>query len=548
MGLKHNFAAAILASTALGASAQSTGAQGIGDKTTQNVASTLTIPVNGDISISGVGSSQFGPGVQLDIVGWDKTRAIALNIESLKQAKAATIAVTEQITPSTAIAGHISARTEAARSAYSNPSYSGNLRGEQVGASITTTGVGPFVTTSLGIAHGRSHDATLSSGNTLSSQIRTVDTPTAIDTYTDTYNIASTTSYRWTQWNSVTAGWALDIGSTGRLAIRGGATHNSLTGTTAIYGAEYTTYMGQQGKLSVGYDRIAKDIDRTQVSYNYPISRSGAIVVGMSHTSGAIHDTRAMIGLTFALGADDNQAIYNRSTVNPVDARTLARSTARTEHIAPLASLGKVETVVSAPTLISSTKTGTVLKDLTAPVITLSGAATMNLTVWDVYTEPGASCTDNIDPSCTVVITGTVNTAVAGTYTRTYTATDAKWNTSTKNRTINVAAALIMPTLSFAQASYNLLEGYTMIQSLTTNSPWAITWTSSNPAVATVNAATGQVTAIDRASSSVVIVDSTIKTHVTITANQAVSGSYSTGSASYTINISCNPGVAPSCF
>lgn len=139
--------------------------------------------------------------------------------------------------------------------------------------------------------------------------------------------------------------------------------------------------MGQQGKFSVGYDHIARDVDRTQISYSYPISRSGAIVVGVSHTSGAVHDTRAMIGLTFALGGGGNQAVYNRSTVNPIDARTLARSTARTEHIAPLASLGKVETVVSAPTLVSSTKTGTVLKDLTAPVITLSGAATVNLTV-----------------------------------------------------------------------------------------------------------------------------------------------------------------------
>lgn len=441
MSLKHNFAAALLATTALGTSAQSTGAQSIGDKTTQNVASTLTIPVNADISIGGTQSSHFGPGVQLDIVGWDKTRAIALNIESLKDAKAATITVAGQITPSTTIVGHISARTEAAQAAYKNPTYSGNLRGEQVGASITTTGVGPFVAASLSIAHGRSHDATLSSGNTLSSQTRNVDTPTAIDTYTDIYNTASTTSYRWTQWNSVTAGWALDIGSTGRLAIRGGATHNSLTGTSAIYGAEYAAYMGQQGKFSVGYDHIAKGVDRTQISYSYPISRSGAIVIGVSHTSGAIHDTRAMIGLTFALGDGGNQAIYNRSTVNPVDARTLARSTARTEHIAPLASLGKVETVVSAPTLVSSTKTGTVLKDLTAPMITLSGAAIVNLTVWDVYTELGASCTDNIDPSCTVVITGAVNTAVAGTYTRTYTATDAKWNRSTKNRTVIVAAA-----------------------------------------------------------------------------------------------------------
>ncbi len=114
------------------------------------------------------------------------------------------------------------------------------------------------------------------------------------------------------------------MGSGGRLALRGGATHNSLTGTTAIYGAEYTQYMGKQGKIVVGYDHMARDLDRAQVSYSYPISRSGSIIVGVSHTSGAIRDTRAMIGLTWTLGGSSNQAQYNRSSVNPIDARTLA--------------------------------------------------------------------------------------------------------------------------------------------------------------------------------------------------------------------------------
>ncbi len=441
MSLKQNIAATILASTTLGASAQSTGTQSLGNRTTENVASTLTIPLNRDITIGGVRSSQFGSGIQLDMVAWDTSGAIALTAESLKDAKAGTIAIAGQINHNTALTGHISSRTETARSAYNNSTYSGNLRGEQVGASITTTGVGPFVSASLGVTHGRSHDIALSSGNALSTIARTVDTPTEIQTWADTYNTTSTTNYRWSQWNSVTAGWALDIGNSGRLALRGGATHNSISGTTAIYGAEYTGYMGQQGKFSVGYDRIARDVDQARISYSYPISRSGAITVGISHTSGAIRDTRAMIGLTFALGGDSNRASYNRASVNPVDARTLARSTARTEHIAPLASLGRVETLVSAPTLVSTTKTGTVLKDISAPVITLSGASTVSLTVWDIYTELGASCVDNLDPSCSVVISGVINTAVAGTYIRTYTATDARWNTSSKTRSIVVAAA-----------------------------------------------------------------------------------------------------------
>ena len=79
------------------------------------------------------------------------------------------------------------------------------------------------------------------------------------------------------------------------------------------------------------------------------------------------------------------------------------------------------------------------VRDTTAPVISLSGGD-MSLTVGDTFTDPGATATD-LGASVTVVATGTVNTAVAGTYTRTYTATDASLNTATTTRTITVSAA-----------------------------------------------------------------------------------------------------------
>lgn len=141
--------------------------------------------------------------------------------------------------------------------------------------------------------------------------------------------------------------------------------------------------MGQQGKFSVGYDRIARDLDRAQVSYSYPISQSGSLVVGVSHTSGVVRDTRVMFGVTFAFGGSSNQTQYNRSTINPVDARTLARSTAQSADVAPLASLGKVETMAaSVPTLVSSTLTGTILKD-PAPIAGGAFAALADMTVSD---------------------------------------------------------------------------------------------------------------------------------------------------------------------
>ncbi len=65
------------------------------------------------------------------------------------------------------------------------------------------------------------------------------------------------------------------------------------------------------------------------------------------------------------------------------------------------------------------------ITDTTAPVITLNGDETMNLTVGDVYTEQGATVIDNYCSEISVQIGGdVVNTTVAGTYHVTYNAHD----------------------------------------------------------------------------------------------------------------------------
>lgn len=82
--------------------------------------------------------------------------------------------------------------------------------------------------------------------------------------------------------------------------------------------------------------------------------------------------------------------------------------------------------------------------DTEAPVITLTGAATITLTVGDSFTDPGATATDNVDGNLTssIVVTGSVNTSVEGTYTLNYNVSDAAGNTATQvSRTVNVNAA-----------------------------------------------------------------------------------------------------------
>jgi Domain of unknown function (DUF5011)/Protein of unknown function (DUF1566) len=95
-----------------------------------------------------------------------------------------------------------------------------------------------------------------------------------------------------------------------------------------------------------------------------------------------------------------------------------------------------------------------VVPDTTAPVITLLGDNPMTLPAGTAYTEAGATCVDDKDPTCTVVTTGTVNTATAGAYTITYTATDAAGNASSKTRAVTVATCT---------AAANASTGYSLV-------------------------------------------------------------------------------------
>ena len=105
--------------------------------------------------------------------------------------------------------------------------------------------------------------------------------------------------------------------------------------------------------------------------------------------------------------------------------------------------LGGTITVVAGSTTSTST-TSSSTADTTPPVITLTGSSTINLTVGDTFTDPGATATDDVDGDITSSITtsGTVNTSTAGTYTIDYSVSDAAGNNATVvQRTIIVSVA-----------------------------------------------------------------------------------------------------------
>ncbi len=98
---------------------------------------------------------------------------------------------------------------------------------------------------------------------------------------------------------------------------------------------------------------------------------------------------------------------------NPIDVATI-------NNVIPLMSSTSIDPVDPLDTL--------------APVITLNGASPVTITLGSTYTDAGATASDNVDGdiSSSIVVTGSVNTSVPGSYTLTYNVADAAGNHATE--------------------------------------------------------------------------------------------------------------------
>ncbi len=89
----------------------------------------------------------------------------------------------------------------------------------------------------------------------------------------------------------------------------------------------------------------------------------------------------------------------------------------------------------------TSSRTRTVrVVDTTLPVLTLNGASVLTNECHTTFVDPGATATDNCagDVTSAIVVSGTVNDNMIGTYTLTYTVQDGNGNTSSLSRTVRV--------------------------------------------------------------------------------------------------------------
>ncbi len=104
--------------------------------------------------------------------------------------------------------------------------------------------------------------------------------------------------------------------------------------------------------------------------------------------------------------------------------------------------------------------------DTTPPTISLNGDTTINISVGDNWTDPGATASDNLDGNLTnsIIVNGNVNPSIAGTYNINYTVTDSAGNSSSAVRVIIVTEIACNITTTLISGSYNqsLSPGETM--------------------------------------------------------------------------------------
>ena len=97
--------------------------------------------------------------------------------------------------------------------------------------------------------------------------------------------------------------------------------------------------------------------------------------------------------------------------------------------------------------------------DTTAPTISLAGDAEMAVEQGTEFTDPGATASDETDGTVSVSVSGSVDANTAGTYTLTYTASDAAGNEASAQRVVTVADTTI-PTIQLnGESAITLVEG-----------------------------------------------------------------------------------------
>lgn len=176
-----------------------------------------------------------------------------------------------------------------------------------------------------------------------------------------------------------------------------------------------------------------------------------------------------------------NKAEASRKVIVVATPTTTVRTTTK--------SSSNVKTTTRARVTVTTTQRVT-----TPPTITLRGSTVVEINAGTQYTDPGYSATDakGTDITASVTVSGNINTNVAGTYTLRYSVTDSYGNSASKTRTIRVKSTYVaLQGITLTPNTVSLSVGQSKTLSIYFNPTNAtnksVTWSSSNPSVATIS-------------------------------------------------------------
>ncbi len=183
------------------------------------------------------------------------------------------------------------------------------------------------------------------------------------------------------------------------------------TNTAGEYTITYSTQDSAGNKASLTRTVVVKDTTKPTITLN------GSAIITLNHMDTYIEKGASAI--------DNVDGTLTVTTTGSVDTEKVGSYTLT------------YSAIDSAGNSNSTTRT-IIIKDITAPSITLNGSATVTLNQGDNYNELNAVATDAEDGNLPVIIEGNVDTSTVGQYIITYKAQDSAGNKASVQRTITI--------------------------------------------------------------------------------------------------------------
>ena len=327
---------------------------------------------------------------------------------------------------------------------------------------------------------------------------------------------------------------AMTVTATGYAGAYDGQAHGITVtapdGATVKYGETAGTYNLDASPTYTNAGTYTVYYEVTKANYT---TVTGNQTITISKAAGAISYATSSIGKTFG------DAPFTNSLTNTGDG-TVTYSSSNTAVATVNATTGEVTIVGNGSTTITATVTDganytyatkTATYTLSVGTTAMTVTATGYTGAYDgqahgiTVTAPDGATVKYGETAGAYNLDASPTYTNAGTYTVYYEVTKPNYTTVTGNQTVNISKAA--GTINFASVSIGKTFGDApFTNSLTNTGDGAVTYSSSNTAVATVNATTGEVTIVGNGS-----------TTITATVTDGTNYTYATKTATYTLSV-----------